>query len=145
MILGLPFFGIGLIILILGPELVERPADILGIAIFVAGFGGIGGYLVFEPIIKAVITVRHVRYALSTHAAFIVRDWPVQRIEVYPILPATVPELKQGWRTDTVWSYTLKKEDADGDITRTRIGFQYVANGADVLSLIQGIRTGDTR
>lgn len=97
------------------------------------------------PLFDAYKAARHVRYALSTQAAYIVRDWPVQSVEVYPILPATAPELKRGRRTDTVWLHTRNEEGAEGAIFKTRIGFQYINNAADVVQLIQAIRTGDAR
>jgi hypothetical protein len=142
-IFGLPFLAIGVIILLISPELFRGPADVVGLAIFVIGFGGSGSYLVFEPIFKAHNTSRHVRYALSTHAAFIVRDWPIQRLEVYPIVPSTAPELKKGRTVDTVWFHTRKEDGSDQSIVTTRIGFQYIANGAEVFRLIRTIQTGD--
>lgn len=145
-IFGLPFLLGGVIALIDGLRFLDEPGNSpLGLAIFVTLFVGLGGYVVFVPLFGAFKTARHVRYALSTQAAYIVRDWPVQRVEVYPILPANAPELQQGRRTDTVWLHTRNEEDAEGDIFKTRIGFQYINNAADVVQLIQTIRTGDAR
>lgn len=141
-IFGLPFLAAGVIILLVSPVLIEDPGEIIGLAVFITGFGGAGGYLVFQPIFEAYTTVRHSRYALSTRAAFIARDWPVRRLEVYPILPSSDIELNRGRKVDTVWFHTRKEDGSEGDIAKTRIGFQYIANGARVFRLIQSIQTG---
>jgi hypothetical protein len=140
-ILGLPFLCIGLILLVIGPGLIERPVDIIGIVIFVAGFGGFGGYVVFDPILKARITARHVRYALTTAAAIIAKDWPVRRTEVFPILPSSEVTLEDGRTTATVWFHTRKESGAEGDIVSHRSGFEYIPDGESVFRLIRAIQT----
>ena len=142
-IFGLPFLAVGVIILLISPELLEVPAETIGLTIFITGFGGFGGYMVFQPIFEAYTTARHIRYALSTRAAFVVRDWPIRRLEVYPIQPSSEIKLKQGGKVDTVWFHLRWETDSEGGIAEDRIGFQYITNGAHLFRMIQGIQTGD--
>jgi hypothetical protein len=96
--------------------------------------------LVIAPLIAAHVTARHVRYALTNRCAFVLRDWPVNRIEIYPILPASEVSLRKGRKADTLWFHT-RTEDAS-DPTITPIGFEHIPDGPQVLALVQSIQTG---
>ena len=73
-----------------------------GLALFVTAFGlpfgGIGAFLVFGPIIEARTAHRDVRYALTTRAAYVIRQGRFPSLKVYPILPSTALELEPGKR-----------------------------------------------
>jgi hypothetical protein len=140
---GLPILAIGVICLLLGIEALLSPTDPpLLFAIFATAFGGVGGYMVFQPIFGAYTTARHIRYALSTRAAFVVRDWPIRRLEVYPILPSSEITLKRGGKVDTVSFHVRCETGSEGDVAEERIGFQHITNGAHVFRMIQSLQTG---
>ena len=63
-------------------------------------------------------------------------------LEIYPILKSTSVGLQKGRRADTVWFHVRSEKDSDGDLSTTRIGFENIADGDKVLSLIRGIQTG---
>lgn len=151
MIFGLPFLVIGIAIFFFGLHRLIHAANVsdAGLAVFFTAFalpfGGIGAFLVFGPLVEARTAARHVRYALSTRAAYVSRAWPLPRLEVYPIRPDTALALETGRRAETVWLHARLERDSDGDLGTVRAGFENIAEGAAVMNLIRQIQEGTLR
>ena len=144
---GLPFLVIGTGIMITGLGMMIGPTWFdVGVGLFMAAFAipfaGIGAFLVVGQGILAAQAHRRVRYALSTRCAYIGTSWVKPGLEIYPILKSTSVGLQKGRRADTVWFHVRSEKDSDGDLSTTRIGFENIADGDKVLSLIRGIQTG---
>jgi hypothetical protein len=144
---GLPFLVIGTGILVTGLGMLVGPtwAD-FGFGFFMAAFSipfaGIGAFLVLGQGIAAAQAHRRIRYALSSRCAYIGTTWLRPSLEIYPILKSTSVGLEKGRRADTVWFHVRREKDSDGDLSTTRIGFDNIAEGDKVLSLIRSIQTG---
>ena len=144
---GLPFLAVGTAILVTGLAMLVGPtwAD-FGLGFFMAAFSipfaGIGAFLVFGQGIAAAQAHRRIRYALSTRCAYIGTSWLKPSLEIYPILKSTSVGLEKGRRADTVWFHVRNEKDSDGDLSTTRIGFDNIADGDKVLSLLRSIQTG---
>jgi hypothetical protein len=144
---GIPFLVIGTGILVTGLALLVGPtwAD-FGLGVFIAAFSipfaGIGAFLVFGQGIAAAQAHRRIRYALSTRCAYIGTTWLKPSLEIYPILKSTPVGLEKGRMADTVWFHVRNEKDSDGDLSTTRIGFDNIADGDKVLSLIRSIQAG---
>jgi hypothetical protein len=149
MIFGLPFLVIGIAAFFAGLHQLSQAADLsqAGLAVFLTAFSlpfaGIGGFLVFGPIFEARTDARHLRYALTNRAAYIWRAWPVEKVEVYPILPQTALELEKGKGADTVWLHARVERDSEGGLATVHIGFRNIAEGEKVFRLIREIQTGE--
>ena len=113
------------------------------IAAFSIPFAGIGAFLVLGQGIAAAQAHRRIRYALSNRCAYIGQSWMKPSLEIYPILKSTSVGLEKGRRADTVWFHVRNEKDSDGDLSTTRIGFDNIADGDKVLSLIRSIQTGN--
>lgn len=146
MIFGLPFLVIGIAVFIFGVHRlsVAQTTSDAGLAVFFAAFGlpfgGVGGFLVFGPWIEARTAARHVRYALSTRAAYVARSAFGRKLSVYPILPATALELEKGRRADSLWFHARLERDSDGDIGTVRAGFENIADAEKVYQLIRALQ-----
>lgn len=145
---GLPFLIGGIAILIFGFHRLTAAATAseAGLAVFVMAlslpFGGIGAFLGLGPIIEACTASRRVRYALTTRTAYIARPYLSQKLQVYPLLPATALELDKGKRTDTVWLYARQEPSANGGYFTVYSGFRNIADDERVFRLIEGIHEG---
>ncbi len=142
MVFGLPFLVIGVAVLIFAAHSlsVAETTSAAGLAVFMMAFGlpfgGIGGFLVFGPWIEARTAARHVRYALSTRAAYVARSALGRKLSVYTILPDTALELEKGRRADSLWFHARLERDSDGDLGTVRAGFENIADAENVYHLI---------
>jgi hypothetical protein len=149
MIFGLPFLIIGVAIFFFGLNRLTQAPTVsdAGLAVFFTAFGlpfgGLGGFLVFGPILEARTDARHLRYALTNRAAYIWRAWPVEKVSVYPILPQTALDLEKGKRADTVWLHARVERDSEGSLATVYIGFRNISDGEKVYRLIREIQTGE--
>lgn len=146
MIFGLPFLIIGVALFfhgLLEVNKAETSSD-AGLGFFITAFslpfGGIGVFLVFGPLIQARTASRHIRYALTTRAAYIARTGPFPSLKVYPILPVTALELETGKRAATVWLHARLERDSDGDLGTTKAGFENIAEGEKVFQMIRDLQ-----
>lgn len=144
---GLPFLVIGTGVLATGLSMLVGPTWFdFGIGFFMAAFSipfaGIGAFLVLGLGIAAAQAHRRIRYALSNRCAYIGTFWLKPNLEIYPILRGTSVGLEKGRKADTVWFHVRSEKDGDGDLSTTRIGFDNIADGDKVLSLIRSIQTG---
>lgn len=93
MLFGLPFLIIGIALffysLLLYPQAASVPdgGNALVTTAFSLPFGGIGAFLVFGPLVEARTAHRDIRYALTTRAAYVIRQGRFPGLKVYPILP----------------------------------------------------------
>ncbi len=148
MLFGLPFLIIGVSLFFYGLlQLHKAPTTSdAGLALFTAAFaltfGSFGAFLVFGPLIEA-RTARYVRYALTTRAAYVIRQGRFPSLKVYPILPHTALELEPGTRASTVWLHSRQERDSDGDLGTTKAGFENIAEGEKVFQMIRDLQGKD--
>ncbi len=120
----------------------------VGIGVFTLALGLIflvfGYALVFGQWAEAAKAHRTIRYALSSRSAYIARQGWKRSLECYPILPKTALEIEHGTSYDNVWFHVRSETDSEGGITTSRIGFEGIADGAQVYQLMRGIQTGPT-
>ena len=146
MIFGLPFLIIGIALFFYGLLQLHKAATVsdAGLALFTTAFalpfGGFGAVLVFGPLIEARTASRDIRYALTTRAAYVVRQGRFPSLKVYPILPDTALELEPGKRASTVWLHSRLERDSDGDLGTTKAGFENIAEGEKVFELIRDLQ-----
>jgi len=146
MIFGLPFLIIGVAIFFFGlHRLTHAPTTSdAGLALFFTAFslpfGGIGAFLVFGPIIEARTASRDIRYVLTTHAAYVIRQGRFPSLKTYPILPSTALELEPGARAGTVWLHARLERDSDGDLGTTKAGFENIAEAEKVFLMIRDLQ-----
>ena len=146
MIFGLPFLGIGVSLFFYGLWRLPKSATLsdAGLALFLTAFslpfGGMGAFLVFGPIIEARTAHRDVRYALTTRAAYVIRQGRFPSLKVYPILPHTALELEPGKRASTVWLHSRLERDSDGDLGTTKAGFENIAEAEKVFLMIRDLQ-----
>lgn len=146
---GLPFLAAGLAMLVSGLRNMSAAHDLGGMglgffmAVFALPFIGIGATMVVGQWFAAAQAHRKIRYALSTRAAFVAKDYWRRSLASYPILPATDVELEKGASADNVWFHSREERDSDGDRTVTRVGFENIADGDAVFRLIRQIQAGD--
>ena len=81
------------------------------------------------------------RYALTNRRALIAVASATRKLTSWPIRPETVIDYQPG-QPATIHLATDVSRDSDGDITRTRVGFDLIADGAQVYRLIRDIQTG---
>lgn len=146
MVFGLPFLIIGVALFFFG---IHRMTDATttndaGLALFLTAFalpfGGIGAFLVFGPFVEARTAHRGIRYALTTRAAYVIRQGRFPSLKVYPILPSTALELEPGTRASTVWLHARLERDSDGDLGTTKAGFENIAEAEKVFNLIRDLQ-----
>lgn len=143
---GLPFLMIGAGLLLYGAT--HMPAAptandaglALVTALFSLPFGGIGAFLVFGPFIEARTNARHIRYTLTTRAAYVARSGRFPSLKVYPILPHTALELEPGKRASTIWLHARLERDSEGDIGTTKAGFENIAEADKVFAMIRDLQ-----
>lgn len=146
---GLPFLAAGVATLLAGLRNVAVAQDLggLGLGFFLTVFSlpfvGVGALMVVGQWIAAAQAHRKIRYALSTRAAYIAKNYWRRSLASYPILPTTEVELEKGAGADSVWFYSREERDSDGDRTVTRVGFENIADGDALFRLIRQIQTGD--
>ena len=146
MIFGLPFLIIGVALFFFGlHRLTQAPTTSdAGLALFLTAFalpfGGLGAFLVFGPLIQSRTASRDIRYALSTRAAYVLRQGRFPSLKVYPILPSTALELEPGSRASTVWLHARLERDSDGDLGITKAGFENIAEGERVFAMIRDLQ-----
>lgn len=107
----------------------------LGLIFLVLGYA-----LVFGQWAEAAKTHRTTRYALSTRCAYIARKTGKRSLESYPILPQTALEIEHGNGFDNLWFHVHSERDSDGDRTTTRVGFEGIADGAQIYQLMRGLQ-----
>jgi hypothetical protein len=126
---------------------VAPPTSDARLAVLVIAFGlpfiAIGGFLFFGPVQEALLAPRHLRYALTSRAAYIFRSTLSQKLEVYPITATTSLELEKGKGADSVWFHARLEKGPDGPST-AHVGFRNIADGERVFQLIRGIQESDT-
>lgn len=146
MVFGLPFLIIGIACFFFGLHRLTQAPTVsdAGLALFLTAFalpfGGIGAFLVFGPLIEARTASRDVRYALTTRAAYVIRQGRFPSLKVYPILPSTALELEPGTRASTVWLHTRLERDSEGDLGTTKAGFENIAEGERVFRMIRDLQ-----
>lgn len=146
MIFGLPFLAIGVSLFFYGLLQLPRSATLsdAGLALFLTAFslpfGGMGAFLVFGPIIEARTAHRDIRYALTTRAAYVIRQGRFPSLKVYPILPSTPLELEPGKRASIVWVHSRLERDSDGDLGTTKAGFENIAEAEKVFLMIRELQ-----
>ena len=146
MIFGLPFLIIGVALFFSGLLQLPRAATVsdAGLALFTAAFaltfGSFGAFLVFGPLIEARTASRDIRYALTTRAAYVVRQGRFSSLKVYPILPSTALELERGTRASTVWVHARLERDSDGDLGTTKAGFENIVEAEKVFLMIRDLQ-----
>ncbi|MCX7286438.1 MAG: hypothetical protein NTW20_02450 [Rhodobacterales bacterium] len=145
---GLPFLVIGTGTCLMGLKMLSSGDgwQLSGLGLFLALFSlpfiGVGLFMVFGQWFTAAQAHRRIRYALSSRCAYIGQSWMKPSLEIYPILKSTSVGLEKGRRSDTVWFHVRREKDSDGDLSTTRIGFDNIADGDKVLSLIRSIQMG---
>jgi hypothetical protein len=146
MLFGLPFLIIGIALffysLLLYPQAASVPdgGNALVTTAFSLPFGGIGAFLVFGPLVEARTAHRDIRYALTTRAAYVIRQGRFPGLKVYPILPHTALELEPGPRASTVWLHSRPERDSDGDLGTTKAGFENIAEAEKVFAMIRDLQ-----
>lgn len=146
MLFGLPFLIIGVGLFFYGVLQLHKAATMsdAGLALFTAAFaltfGSFGAFLVFGPIIEARTASRDIRYALTTHAAYVIRQGRFPSLKVYPILPTTALELEPGKHASTVWIHARLERDSDGDLGTTKAGFENIAEADKVFRMIRDLQ-----
>lgn len=146
MIFGLPFLIIGVALYFCGLLQLHKAAtgSDAGLALFTAAFaltfGSFGAFLAFGPLIAARTAARDVRYALTSRAAYVVRQGRFPSLKVYPILPSTALELETGTRAATVWLHSRLARDSEGDLGTTKAGFENIAEGEKVFLMIRDLQ-----
>ena len=146
MVFGLPFLTIGVALFFFGlHRLTQAPTPShAGLALFLTAFalpfGGLGAFLVFGPLVEARTAHRDIRYALTTRAAYVIRQGRFPSFKVYPILPQTALELEPGTRAGTVWLHARLERDSDGDLGTTKVGFENIAEADNVFAMIRDLQ-----
>lgn len=146
MVFGLPFLIIGVALFFFGLHRLTQAASTsdAGLALFLTAFalpfGGLGAFLVFGPLIQSRTASRDIRYALTTRAAYVLRQGRFPSLKVYPILPSTALELEPGSRASTVWLHSRLERDSDGDLGITKAGFENIAEGERVFAMIRDLQ-----
>ncbi|MBL9073209.1 hypothetical protein [Tabrizicola sp.] len=146
MVFGLPFLALGVALFLFGlHRLTQAPTTSdAGLALFLTAFalpfGGLGAFLVFGPLIHARTAHRDIRYALTTRAAYVMRQGRFPSLKVYPILPYTALELEPGPRAGTVWLHARLERDSDGDLGTTKSGFENIAEAEKVFLMIRDLQ-----
>ena len=147
MIFGLPFLlgGLALFVAALQPGDAVGTSE-WGLSVFLALFGlafaVMGAFLTLGPVIEARHNASRIRYALTTRAAYILSRLVTDRVQVFPIFPATPLDLNLGPRMGTVWFHARRERDSDGDPTTERAGFKDIADARDVYHLIRQMQEG---
>lgn len=145
MLFGLPFLIIGVALFFYSLTLyrattVPDGGNALITTAFSLPFAAFGAFLVFAPIIEARANTRDIRYALTTRAAYVIRQGRFPGVRVYPILPHTALELERGTRASTVWVHSRRERDSDGDLGTTKAGFENIAEADKVFQMIQDLQ-----
>ncbi|MDP3263540.1 MAG: hypothetical protein U1E06_24795 [Tabrizicola sp.] len=149
MLFGLPFLisGVSLFLysLLLFPQAATVPdgGNALITTVFSLPFAAFGGFLVLGPIFEARSAARDTRYALTTCAAYVIRQGQFPSLKVYPILPSSALELERGTRASTVWVHSRRERDSEGDLGTTKAGFENIAEGEKVFAMIRDLQ-GET-
>jgi hypothetical protein len=142
---GIPFLLVGLVGSAVGLRHIFRLGE-TGLVLFTLAIGLIflllGYALVFGQWAEAAKARRTLRYAVSTHCAYIARQSRKLSLEYYPILAATALELEQCDGYDNVWFHTRRERDSHGDLSTTRYRFEGIRDGTEVYQLMRGIQTG---
>ncbi len=107
--------------------------------VFSLPFLCVGFGLVFGSWILAYYSSHFVRYALTNKRAYIAKSWWNHTMESYPILPNSHIELEEG-RFDTVYFFTERSRDSDGDLITTKVGYEHIANGMEVYRLLREVQ-----
>jgi hypothetical protein len=80
-------------------------------------------------------------YTLTDRRAFIAtQTFGTRKLRSYPITPATVVELADG-DPGSIFFATETSTDSDGDVTRTKIGFELVEGHRSVYARIREIQS----
>lgn len=144
-IFGIPFLVAGLALgfgglwaIFIAESWGERGLALLA-TVFGLPFLGIGLYLVIGQWWIVIAAPRRIRYALSTRAAYIARNFWRRQMTVYPISADTPLELVKGRLGDTLWFHSYTEKDSDGPVT-TRAGFENIAEGRQVLRLMRELK-----
>lgn len=146
MVFGLPFLIIGIACFFFGLHRLTQATTLsdAGLALFLTAFalpfGGIGAFLVFGPLVAARTAHRDIRYALTTRAAYVIRQGRFPSLKTYPILPSTALELEPGTRAGTVWLHARLERDLDGDLGTTKAGFENIAEAEKVFGMIRDLQ-----
>jgi len=91
---------------------------------------------------KIIGAPRRIRPALGTRGAYIATSRWTQSLESYPILPGTALGLEKGRHAGRTRCDVLIGKDSDGDRSTSRISFENIAGGGDVLRLFRSIQIG---
>jgi len=91
---------------------------------------------------KIIGAPRRFRHALGTRCAYIATSRWTHSLESYPILPGTALGLEKGRHADRTRCDVLIGKDSDGDRSTSRISFDNIAGGGDVLRLFRSIQIG---
>jgi hypothetical protein len=146
MLFGLPFLLIGVSLfsysLLLYPQAANLPdgGNALVTTAFSLPFAAFGAFLVLGPIIEARTAERHVRYVLTSRAAYVIRAGSFPSLRVYPILPDTALELETSTRAGTVWLHARLERDSDGAVETTKAGFENIAEADKVFLMIRDLQ-----
>ncbi|PZQ96691.1 MAG: hypothetical protein DI533_13955 [Cereibacter sphaeroides] len=81
------------------------------------------------------------RYALTDRRALIAVAGPPRVLKSWPIVADTVIDYQPG-PEGTIHLATETSRDSDGDVTKTRVGFDLIPEADHVYRLIRGIQTG---
>ncbi len=111
-------------------------------SLFGLPFVAAGIFLIANAVFGRTFRRRHSWYTLTNKRAFIATNFPVggRRLKSYPITEENQLELVDG-DFSSVYFAKETKRGQNGTI-ETSIGFERLADGRDVYSLIRGIQTG---
>lgn len=147
---GVPFFAAGagltfggLFFAFQGKSMTDSGGSLLA-AVFGMPFLAVGVFLVFGQWVIAALAPRRVRYALSTRAGYIAKRYWGREMSIYPILPISGFELKEGRLAQSVWFHSRKEEDSEGSMLTHRAGFENIADGYKVLGLLRQVQSART-
>ena len=150
-IFGLPFLAAGLVTIGAGFGQLLRIVEniwngLLGIVLMAFGtpFLLVGAGLVFGTWLMGPIAHRRVRYALSNRRAYIAKAFWKKSLEAYTISQDSPIEISRG-RSDSVFFHADTSIDSDGDRTQTKVGFENIADGNHVYSLMRRIQRGEAQ
>lgn len=105
-------------------------------------FIGLGLFMTIGHFFHDAKTRGKTRYALTDRRALIATAGPPRVLKSWPIRPDTVIDYQPG-NEGTIHLATETSRDSDGDVTRTRVGFDLIPDADRVYRLIRGIQTGN--
>jgi hypothetical protein len=108
---------------------------LFGLPFVIVGFYMVFGHYMYDAYLR-----KHTRYALTTKRALITA-WPrgKRTLKSYPIKADTVVDYEPGDEASIFFANEVHT-DSDGDKTTTRIGFEYIPDGASAYAIVRQIQ-----